>query len=144
MAFQEAYTVACIELFSCLWVELERLSVAEDTSCLEFRSAISGTRAEVLRLELVLLLDSCRSERRRQPLDISERLALQNTLEQVLDAINASSGEEHCDSIARAQNFLLDAVLDHCAAYGMSTVARPARRQYISGTSIASGTACRE
>jgi hypothetical protein len=35
----------------------------------------------------------------------------------ILDALNAASEQAPRDSIARAQNCLLDAVLEHCAAY---------------------------
>jgi hypothetical protein len=129
VAFQEAHTVACIELFSCLWVELERWSVAEDPWHPEFGSVMSGTRAEVFRLELVLLLDSCRSQRRRLPLAACERLSLQDTLEGVLEALNGCPEEEPRDSIARAQNCLLDAVLERCAAFPVTLVTRPVRRQ---------------
>ena len=123
VTFHEAYTVACIELFRRLWVELERVSVAEDTSHPESASVTCRFREEIVRLELALLLDACRSERWRMHLDVSELSSLQSTLEGVLDALNASSEQAPRDAIAQAQNCLLDAVLEHCAAYP-STAAR--------------------
>jgi hypothetical protein len=104
MASKEAYSAACVELFWRLWVELE---------CAAER--VSRSRAEVLRLELALLLDACRSERWRLLLSISQRLSLQSTIEDVLDALNSSAETVPRDAIAWAQNRLLDAVLDHCA-----------------------------
>jgi hypothetical protein len=80
VAFQEAYTVACIELFRRLWVELERVPVAEDTSHPESASVTCRSREEIIRLELVLLLDACRSERWRMQLDTSERCLLDAVL----------------------------------------------------------------
>ena len=73
MASREAYSVACINLFGRLWVELERVSIAEG-------DLAPRTRTEIIRLELLLLLDACRSKRWRLKLDVSQRLSLQSTL----------------------------------------------------------------
>jgi len=58
MASRKAYSVACINLFGRLWVELERVSMAEG-------DLAPRTRTEIIRLELLLLLDACRSKRWR-------------------------------------------------------------------------------
>jgi len=70
----------------------------------------------MLRLELALLLDACQSERWRQLLNISQRLSLESTIEDVFDALNSLSEIAPQDAIAWAQNRILDAVLEHCAA----------------------------
>jgi hypothetical protein len=119
MASKEAYSIACIELFGRLWVELEQVPVA----------ATSGTRAQVLRLELVLLLDACGSDRWRLHLDNSQRLTLQSTLAEVLGALNSSSDIVPRDAVAWAQNCLLDAMIEHCEAY-----LPPAARSCVAST----------
>jgi hypothetical protein len=118
MASKEAFAAACIELFSLLWSELNALSARADPD----------PRDEVLRLELILVLDACRSERWRMMLDTSQRLSLECLLRDVLDALNSSSEEFACTPIVWAQNRLLDALLEHCATYSYPTVDRPARR----------------
>ena len=111
MASRENYSIACIELFRRLWVELERLSEEAMHPCAA--NAAFGPRTEMLRLELALLLDAC-SERWRQQLDVSQQQSLRSTLEEVLGALNSSS-EVSPDAIAWSQNRLFDALLDHCA-----------------------------
>ena len=128
MASKETYSVACIELFRRLWLELERMSVAVRSTHLDAGNLWASARAEMFRLELTLLLDACRSERWRLKLDISQRLSLQSTLEGVLDAVNASSEVMSQDAIARAQNCLFDAVIEHSAPYYHPIEAHPESR----------------
>jgi hypothetical protein len=120
MASKEAFAAACIELFSRLWAELNVLSAAADSP--------AHPRDEILRLELILVLDACRSERWRMMLDSSQRLSLECLLRDVLDALSTSSGELPCTPIEWAQNRLLDALLEHCAGDSCPIVDRPARR----------------
>ena len=116
MASGEAYSVACIKLFWRLWVELERVSTAED--------------AEILRLELILLLDACQSERWRLKLDICQRLSLHSAIEEVLDALNSASEVVPQPAIGWAQNRLLDAALEHCDLVPAIRVLREAGTLY--------------
>jgi hypothetical protein len=112
-ASQEAYAVACIELFSRLWVELEALVATDD-----HRLTASGTpapRVQVLRLELILLLDACQSARWRAQLDSIQRLSLQSILHAILHVLNAWSEGEILWGIESAQNRLLDAIKGQCA-----------------------------
>jgi hypothetical protein len=118
MASREAFAAACIELFSRLWAELNALSAAADPD----------RRGEILRLELILVLDACRSARWRMMLDRSQRLSLECLLRDVFDALNSSSAEFPCRPIEWAQNRLLDALLEHCATYSCPVVDRPVRR----------------
>src|SRR5580658_529311 len=120
MASKEAFAAACVELFSRLWAELNALSATPGPP--------RAPSAEILRLELVLVLDACRSARWRMLLDRSQRLSLQYLLRDVLDALNSWSGEFPCPPIEWAQNRLLDALLEHCAADCCPIVDRPARR----------------
>jgi hypothetical protein len=82
----------------------------------------------MLRLELALLLDACQSERWRLLLNISQRLSLESTIEDVFDALNSSSEIAPQDAIAWAQNRLLDAVLEHCAAHAYPIAAQALHR----------------
>ena len=120
MASKEAFAAACIELFSRLWVELNALSATADPA--------HAPSAEIIRLELILVLDACRSARWRMLLDISQRLSLECLLRDVLDALNSSSDELPGTPIEWAQNRLLDALLEHCAIYSCPSVDRLARR----------------
>lgn len=66
---------------------------------------------ETLRLELILLLDACRSARWRLQLTYSQRHMIQSLTDDVLGALNASSdGIPSRTSIEGAQNRLFDAV----------------------------------
>jgi len=105
MASKEAFAAACVELFSRLWAELDAVPASADPA----------RAGEILRLELTLVLEACRSEGWRMMLDRSQRLFLRLLLRDVLDALNSWSGEFPCTPIEWAQNRLLDALLDHCA-----------------------------
>jgi hypothetical protein len=128
MASQEAFAAACIELFSRLWAELHALSAT--TRPAHAPSAIhpADSRDEILRLELILVLDACRSARWRMLLERSQRLSLQYLLRDVLEALNSWSGEFPCTPIEWAQNRLLDALLDTLAPYSCPVVDQPVRR----------------
>jgi hypothetical protein len=128
MASKEAFAAACIELFSRLWAELNALSATAGTALAPSAGLPSDSRDEILRLELTLVLDACRSEQWRMMLDRSQRLSLECLLRDVLDALNSSSGEFPCTPIEWAQNRLLDALLEHCETYSCPIVDRPARR----------------
>jgi hypothetical protein len=104
MASKEAFAAACIELFSRLWAELNALSATADPA----------RGDEILRLELILVLDACRSARWRILLDGAQRLTLECLVRDVFDALNSSPGEFPCTPIEWAQNRLLDALLEHC------------------------------
>jgi hypothetical protein len=111
---KEAYADACIELFSRLWVELDAVFATDDP----MRSAgfIPAPRVETLRLELILLLDACRSTRWRAQLDSSQRHFLLSILNHILDALNASREGVLRGPIESAQTRLLDAIQEQCAA----------------------------
>jgi hypothetical protein len=128
MASKEAFAAACIELFSRLWAELNVLTAAADPARAPSAELPANPRDEILRLELILVLDACRSERWRMMLDISQRLSLECLLRDVLDALSSSSGELPCTPIEWAQNRLLDALLEHCAGGSCPIVDRPVRR----------------
>jgi len=111
MAERQAYAGACIELFSRLWGELESIvplaSVRGDkdgSSCVR--------RLEILRLELVVLQDACRSTRWRMVLDGEQRRGLERLVGEALDALTTGFDEAPLQAIARVQNCLLDAVLE--------------------------------
>ena len=102
-----AYAAAAIELYSRVWLALERLTG---------RSAPGEpeTPLMVLRLELIVLPDACDSPSWRLMLAHEQRRELRATLESVLRMLAApADGGWH---LMQAQNRLIDAVLLHCAA----------------------------
>jgi hypothetical protein len=112
MASPEAFSIACIQLFSRLWTELERPLAADDGSLAASCARRDETYVEALRLELILLLDACRSARWRMQLTYSQRHVIRSLTDDVLGALNASSdGIPSRTSIEGAQNRLFDAVL---------------------------------
>jgi hypothetical protein len=108
MAEKDAYALACIGLFSRLWDELERLCMAR---------AQIGLRSQIVRLEIHLALQSCETWRWRLLLNASQRLALVQTLRDVEHHLGASGAEISAPAAGAAQDRLLDAVLNHCAAW---------------------------
>jgi hypothetical protein len=97
------YAAACIELYSRLWWELEKLS----------RSFVPGdgpspahrdSKLVLLRLETIVLIDACDSPQLRSLLGAAQRKDLRSTLESLLVALEDGVLEP-------VQNQLLDAVL---------------------------------
>lgn len=112
IASKEAYAVASIELFSRLWVELDTLLATDGHR--HSAGLTPAPRVQVLRLELILLLDACQSTRWRAQLDTIQRLSLQSIFDEILHALNTSSEEEILRGpIESAQNRLLDAIQRH-------------------------------
>jgi hypothetical protein len=103
-----AYAAASITLFSRLWLVLEELAACEESDPERFETAL-----QILRLELVVLLDACESSRWRSLLPTEHRLELETTLKTVLRIL--SERLDDCrDACACAQDYLIDAVLAQC------------------------------
>ena len=106
------YAVASIELFSRLWVELDTLLATDGQR--HSAGSTPAPRVQVLRLELILLLDACQSTRWRAQLDTGQRLSLQSIFDDILHVLDPSSEEEILRGpIESAQNRLLDAIQHH-------------------------------
>jgi hypothetical protein len=106
-----AFAAASIQLYSRLWWELERLQApALD------RGGGTGSAFEMqlltFRLEVVLLLDACDSRAWQAFLRPDERLTLETILRTVLDLIAVPLPALGRAVIHRAQDWLLDAVID--------------------------------
>jgi hypothetical protein len=127
VASKQAYAVACIELFSRIWAELDAVCASDASTSLESSLITSATRLEILRLDLVVSIDACDSMRWRSQLDTPQRLSLKVVLVEVLHALDAPVGDSPPRSVAQAQNRLLDAVLYHCRALN-ETADWPVRR----------------
>ncbi len=118
MTSADPYTVACIELFTRIWTELEALVAPEEARHSVGDDALTDDKLEIVRLELVLLLDACRSNHLTSRLNIVQRPALRKTLSEVLDDLNTASDDgERQDFVLRAQNRLFDAVYELCATH---------------------------
>jgi hypothetical protein len=116
----EVFAAATIELSTRLWVELNTLHSAR--AAMEAGSSLPllATRLEALRLELIVLLDHCATRWTKQ-LDHWQRGWLVSMIGDVLAALNGSAEEWPCDeSVERAQNRLLEAILEQCADHGQS------------------------
>jgi hypothetical protein len=113
MASKQTYAVACIELFTRVWAEFDSVLGSEDTTRPSLSMAVSARRLQILRLELIVALDACDSTRWRSQLDTLQRQSLGAVLLEVLDALDAPIDEIPRRSMPRAQNLLLDAVLEH-------------------------------
>jgi hypothetical protein len=127
MASKEAFAIAYIECLSRVWVELDSLSAARD-SMSERSAGLISERVEILKLELILLLDASRSARWRTLLDTPQRLSLQSIVGDVLAALNQESNEVLPRPIEWAENRILDALVEQCAACSCPFADRPELR----------------
>jgi hypothetical protein len=112
MAEQDVYALACIGLYSRLWEELDRLCAAP---------AQAEQHSQIIRLEIHLALQSCETWRWRLLLTARQRLALVETLRDVQRRLEASGPEISVPTASAAQDRLLEAVLNHCAAVRRTT-----------------------
>jgi hypothetical protein len=103
MASKGAFSVACIELYGRLWVELDGLLGCDEKK---------AERLEILRLEIHLLLNGCERARWQTMMSTSQRDALRTTLLNVLLALDIDAEQMSADVIASAQNCLFDALRD--------------------------------
>ena len=117
MASNEAYSVACIEIFSRLWAELDQLWAQDATMHLQ-----------ILRLELAILLDACDSPRWKLLLDGEQRRSLRSTLEDVLGDLAGAAHAAPRLPVEWAQNRLLDAIRATRSACDGALVEQPWRR----------------
>jgi hypothetical protein len=120
------FAAATIELFTRLWVELDALHSARAAMEAGRSLPLLATRLEALRLELIVLLDRGATRWTTQ-LDHWQRGWLVSMIGDVLAALNESADEWPGDeSVERAQNRLLDAVLEQCADHAHSVADVPA------------------
>jgi hypothetical protein len=122
MVAEQTFSVACVALYTRLWADLDALAEAERAAP---RDALEA--AELLRLELLILADSCQSPRWRTVLSATQRLALKSVVTDVLAALDRPVDELSMEAISQAQNRLFDEIVGCCApqlAEGMA----PARR----------------
>lgn len=127
MAEKNVFVCACIELFTRLWVRLESLATDDHWHSTPADSAFDR-RAELFRLELIVLLDACRTTRWRMLLDGAQRHALERCLSEILDCLNTRFEEAPLPAIERAQNRLLDAVLEQARVLPRGSVGHRLQR----------------
>ena len=109
-----AYAAASIQLYSRLWADLEVLS-DQLAATTDQPPDVIELRLEMLRLELIVLLDNCRSARWRSMLSPEHRLVLRATLEDLLATLAVPPDAFGRAVIFQAQNQVFDAVLSRCA-----------------------------
>jgi hypothetical protein len=126
VAKQTAFAGACIEVFSRLWAQLESVAIAD---CVHGPAdAARERRVEMVRLELIVLLDACRARRWQMLLDSDQRRTLERYVGEVLDSLTTQFDEAPLQALARAQNCLLDAVLEQHQSLDRGRVGRALRR----------------
>ena len=126
MTSNEAFAVACIQLYSHLWTELELVVASrESVSASHPPPATAAIRLQILRLELIVILDACDGMLWRTHLNSVQLRSLQGILGAVLDALASADGERWAASIEQAQDHLLDAVLDQCPVPSEPRASRP-------------------
>jgi hypothetical protein len=116
VASHEAYTTACAQLFARLWAALASLAPPEPAPPPP-RTALT-LRCEILRLELVVLIDACESPAWHALLSLPQRSALKATLQGVLEILTGGSEIPGEAAVDRAQDELLDAILEQIEAQG--------------------------
>ncbi len=102
--FQAAYAELCTRI----WIELERLVQLESR-----RPQDLDLRTAILRLEFVVLIDSCRSPSWRSMLSAQQRENLCSMLTDALSALYVDS-ERLRDGIEAAQDRVLCELLPEC------------------------------
>ena len=126
MASNEAFAVACIQLYSQLWAALDLVLASRDSrSASPSPPAIAAVRLQMLRLELIVIIDAGEGALWRTLLNSVQLRSLQGILGEVLDALSSADGEQWAASIERAQDHLLDAVLDQCPVAPEMRASRP-------------------
>jgi hypothetical protein len=110
MAEKDAFVGASIELLSRLWGQLETIATTVDANA-GVANVATDLRAEILRLELIVLPDACRAMRWRMLLEGEQRHALDRYLSDVLEWLDAKFDEAPSQAIDGAQNCLVDAIL---------------------------------
>lgn len=128
MASKHAYAIACIELFTRLWTELDLLVASERRPAEPGATPAVAEQCEILRLELNLLLEACESARWRTLLTASQRLALKSMLQNVLQGLDFTHEGNPASALEWLQDRLLDAVLEQCAPELTVVAAESARR----------------
>lgn len=104
------FAAALVELCARIWLELERLAEWSERVSAPAESPKLLLKAETLRLELLLLLDSCDSAFCRSLLDAEQRQILRRLVLDVLAAIEFAPDGLERSAIEQAQDSLLGEV----------------------------------
>jgi len=134
---------ATIELYSRLWLELEALcnlfqaeaarhgaginveaaDIDVEAADIDVEATGVEARLEMLRLEMMLLLDGCGSARWRSLLRPDQLAALRENLQAVLRSLDTPAAAFGLAAVVNAQNRLFDAVIDQYSL-GLESEAR--------------------
>jgi hypothetical protein len=116
---------AAVQLYSRLWLELEALFDQLQAGA-DARTGVCPLPIEVIRLELIVLLDRCDSTRWRALVEAPLLAALHRDLEALLAALAAPPDALGAVQIIGAQNQLFDALLTlHAAQLGTPAKFQP-------------------
>jgi hypothetical protein len=109
------FRAACRELCVRIWIELELLAQAVVQTQRHYPPRDIVMSAAILRLELVVLVDSCRTAHWRSMLSVEHCDSLCSMVTDVLAALYVESGHLS-DAITEAQDRVLDELLRESAA----------------------------
>jgi hypothetical protein len=123
----DAFAFASIQLCTHLWEELELLVVSCGVREPPSRIAGAAIAGEILRLELVVMIDACDGAHWRAGIHGSQLRSLKATLEEVLDALGTATGEHQVASFEQAQDCLLEAIFDYCSMSSAGRASWPLR-----------------
>ena len=121
----EAFAIASIQLYTGLWSELDLLVTSCQCDASPLPADTATVRLEILRLELIVIIDACDGGCWRSRLHSAQLQSLKATLEHALTALACAVGDDLTVSIERAQDHLLDAILDLCSVSSGMRTSRP-------------------
>ncbi len=130
-ASSDVFAAAAIELCARLWRELDLLCAPLETDDDHDVPSRLATRVEMLRLELIIILERC-ANRWTLQLDQRQRGWLETIIAEVLDSLDAAADEVPGNHwLACAQNRLLMAVLEQCAEHSEGMIEIPIHWQRL-------------
>jgi len=120
VTYPNVFAAAAIQLCAALWAECDSIGSLIDLTDSDSSRAELAKRIEALRLELLLILDRC-DGRWMIRLDPWQRAWLVSTIDALLDDLGDVGDPPDLEPLKRAQNRLLDAVLEQCAEHARGT-----------------------
>jgi hypothetical protein len=120
VTYPNVFAAAAIQLCAALWAECDSIGALIERQDSDSSRAELAKRIEALRLELLLILDRC-GGRWMIRLDPWQRAWLVSAIDALLDDLGDVGDPPELEPVKRAQNRLLDAVLEQCAEHSRGT-----------------------
>jgi hypothetical protein len=120
VTYPNVFSAAAIQLCAALWAECDSICALIELQDSDSSRAELAKRIEALRLELLLILDRCAGRWMIQ-LEPWQRAWLVSAVDALLDDLGDVGDPPDLEPVTRAQNRLLDAVLEQCAEHSRWT-----------------------